>query len=298
MPGSSAVAAIVVVTIILSAFGTYYVTTSLSTGAQNQTIQGKTVVTSTVTTTSTSSTTVTVNQGQTIGNNAVLNMTYSSPCVSVDNSCSGSGYTIVFINSGDSLVSGGTIQIFFGNRTLVYGQTTCTFGSNILPKYTFTCSGSTPNNVPANSAILLSIVYPNGKTYSYVYAPPAPPSGDTLTSANLFAGTLPTTTQCSASGQAYISFAINNLGKQTSITRFALTGSSLNGNIITANYLSGSSCTSISASGEPTMSASSVTPITLYFSSSASGILASGQTYNFIIDFANGQSISGTLIAQ
>ena len=122
----------------------------------------------------------------------------------------------------------------------------------------------------------------------------------TLTSGNLFAGNLLTTATC-ASGESYITMALNNPGAQTNITSFTLTGSSLTVTVV-ADYFLGPSCTTIQqtvGSDEPGLLGGQVTPVTLYFhSSSTATIVTSGQTYNYVINFKNGQSVSGTFIAQ
>jgi flagellin-like protein len=125
----------------------------------------------------------------------------------------------------------------------------------------------------------------------------------TLTSGNLFAGgisTAPTGAACeSVSGEAYITVALNDPGAATSMNSFTLTGSSLSGSVPGVYYDVSGTCTSISTT-PPSLNAGAVTPLTLYFfkGTGSATSLTSGQTYNYVINFANGQSVSGSLIAQ
>ena len=120
----------------------------------------------------------------------------------------------------------------------------------------------------------------------------------TLKSGDLFAGVMqgsPGT--ANASGSPYVSMVLNNPGQKTSITSFgiAMTGF---GEYATAAYCTSGnygSCNTLSVNS-PILAASSTTAITLYFY--GSGNVTSGQTYNYIIDFANGQWFSGSLTAQ
>jgi len=127
----------------------------------------------------------------------------------------------------------------------------------------------------------------------------------TLTSGNLFAGslgTITTTLACPTTGQSYITMSLNNPGAKTNITSFTLTGSSLTGTVNPYFSTTSTTCPLISGSApvtEPVLVGGSVSPVALYFSSSTSGALVtSGQTYNYVINFGNGQSVSGSLIAQ
>lgn len=272
--------AIVVLLIALvagaSGLGGYYFSASAS-AKPNQSNPNVVTVTSSVTVTSTLLSTVTVTQGQTSANDAALNMTYSSSCISVDNSCSGSGYVIVFKNTGSSVVAGGTLQIYFGNGTSIYGQTSCAFTSTILPQYTFSCKGSTPSKVPAHSNVLLSITYPNGKSYSYTYVAL---TGIVLTSATLY-----------ASGN--FQFALDNPGSQTNILSVKMVaGSGQSLTLTDANFF-----TINGVSGVTTIAGAQTNTVVLNLSGTTLK-LVSGQTYAYIITFTNGQSITGSMIAQ
>ena len=277
---SGVASAIVVLLIVLVAGaagigGYYYSATSSAKLNQSNTIE--TTVTSSIVVTSTVVSTVTVTQNQTSTNNAVLNMNYSSSCISLDNSCSGSGYAIVFKNTGSSMVSSGTVQIYFGNGSSIYGKASCTFNSTILPQYTFTCTGSTPSKVPAYSNLTLSIVYPNSKSYSYTYTAP---TQITLTSATLY-----------ASGS--FQFALKNPGPQTDILSVKMVGGS--GQSVTVTYASAFTINGIS--GVTTIAGRQTSSVIL----NLSGMIlkfSPGQIYSYTISLTNGQSISGSIMAQ
>jgi hypothetical protein len=121
-----------------------------------------------------------------------------------------------------------------------------------------------------------------------------------LNGGTLFSGPLPTAPTCQAANSAYIVLALNNLGGATNILGMnILPGSSLN-TTVTAYYLKGSNniCTQISATDQPRVNANTITNLSIYFGGQVASALAKNQTYNYIISFANGQSISGSLIAQ
>ncbi|MDG6994283.1 MAG: hypothetical protein JRN52_00050 [Nitrososphaerota archaeon] len=129
----------------------------------------------------------------------------------------------------------------------------------------------------------------------------------TLTSGNLFAGSLspgqtPNKEACTSSGvsagEAYLSMALNDPGATTNITSFTLTGASLKDSVA-AYVVPTGKCLGIAYAQ---LNPGSVTALTLAFNeTSVSGTdagLISGQTYNYVIDLGNGQSVSGSLIAQ
>lgn len=109
----------------------------------------------------------------------------------------------------------------------------------------------------------------------------------TLTSANLQSGTASNSTM---RGTANIIFSLSNNGSSTVITSMELTGSGL----APTTVYQCSSSTSCSAINNAVVNAQSVTSVSFYFSSA----INNSQTYNYVIDFANGQSVSGSLIAQ
>ena len=129
----------------------------------------------------------------------------------------------------------------------------------------------------------------------------------TLTSGNLFAGNLQTNSSLIPAGASYISFSLNNPGAATTITGFTLTGSSLTAAVTAYVCTTNSTATSCLGVAPSTTGAGPVklgpgqvtTGITLYFGDgSAADSTTSGQTYNYVISLQNGQSVSGSFIAQ
>jgi flagellin-like protein len=113
-----------------------------------------------------------------------------------------------------------------------------------------------------------------------------------LTSASLYSGTATTT---SSQGYANLQISFVNPSSQTKISSIVLTGMGLT----TTTIYQCSSPTSCAAINSPTVLANGVTyfnTVTTAFYPGA--ILVSGGGYSYTINFANGQSISGYLIAQ
>jgi flagellin-like protein len=138
----------------------------------------------------------------------------------------------------------------------------------------------------------------------------------TLASATLYGGL---TASQSAAATASLSLSLNNPGSATTITSITLTGTGLSTPVtlwsLQAGAITGSgSATTISFAAAYTspggpgnaMYPGQVTSFTFYpvSGSSSSGVgtiqqsITTGQTFNYVINFANGQSVSGSLIAQ
>lgn len=121
----------------------------------------------------------------------------------------------------------------------------------------------------------------------------------TLSSATLYGGTEaaaigptggpPTTT-------TYISFALNNPGSGTYIDGMTLTGSAI-GTISTWEDSTGAALSTLQTGTNNQMNGGIVTTFTVYPYGTSQNIVT-GQVYNYVINFANGQSVSGSLIAQ
>ena len=114
----------------------------------------------------------------------------------------------------------------------------------------------------------------------------------TLSSATLYGGK-ENAAIGGSSGSSYIAFALDNPGYATTITGFFLTGSGISS---VSNWET-SGGVSYSTSNNNALPASQVTSFTFYPYGTAQS-LTTGQVYNYVIDFANGQSVSGSLIAQ
>jgi flagellin-like protein len=127
----------------------------------------------------------------------------------------------------------------------------------------------------------------------------------TLTSGNLAAGVTGSST---VAATAYLTMSLNNPGADTYVSSLTLTSSSLTSSIVSwcAPTSSGGApaagCTAIvftaDTVGANDVGAGKVTPMTFYPQSSSSVPITSGQTFNYVINFANGQSVSGSLLAE
>ncbi|SRR5579863_9242342 len=122
-----------------------------------------------------------------------------------------------------------------------------------------------------------------------------------LNSATLFGGatlgSAPATTSACPTTNAYMTLSLNNPGALTSLSSVTITGSSNFGTIASVYAAVGSGDCNTLATAQ--VAAGAVTSLTLVFVASGSpGTLLSGQTFNYVINFGNGQSVSGSLVAQ
>jgi flagellin-like protein len=123
----------------------------------------------------------------------------------------------------------------------------------------------------------------------------------TLTSGNLAAGVTGNSTK---SPSAYLTMSLNNPGADTYISSLTLTSSSLSSSIITWAPVAGTTgCTAGSFTADSTsfndVGAGKVSPLTFYPCPASDQVpITSGQTFNYVINFANGQSVSGSLLAE
>ena len=124
----------------------------------------------------------------------------------------------------------------------------------------------------------------------------------TLSSATLYGGV---TASAAIAATSSITLSLNNPGSATTVTGVTLTGAGIS----TVNAWDTGSAASPAAStvsfaqpygaGNPNaMGPGQVTSFTFYPWSAASQSILTGQTFNYVITFANGQSVSGSLIAQ
>jgi flagellin-like protein len=123
----------------------------------------------------------------------------------------------------------------------------------------------------------------------------------TLSSATLYGGVSSDTLTTATSS---LTLSLNNPGSASAITSLTLTGTGLPAPITTwsgvataggAQIVFINSYDSLSPNA---LSPGQVTPFTFYPSTAASESITTGQTFNYVINFANGQSVSGSLIAQ
>jgi len=122
----------------------------------------------------------------------------------------------------------------------------------------------------------------------------------TLSSATLYGGV---TASASSAATSSLTISLNDPGSATTITSVSLTGAG----ITTATQwqtAAGAGTTTVNfgqayTAGSPNaMGPDAVTSFTFYTWSAASQPILTGQTFNYVINFANGQSVSGSLIAQ
>jgi hypothetical protein len=119
-----------------------------------------------------------------------------------------------------------------------------------------------------------------------------------LPSVTLHSGSLPNSPTCATANSAYMAIQLSNPGAATNISSVNLSGSSLT-TAVSAYYLSANACTQISSTHEPSVAGGgAITSLTLYFASSNASTLTRGQTYNCVINFANGQLVSWSPISQ
>lgn len=122
----------------------------------------------------------------------------------------------------------------------------------------------------------------------------------TLVSATLYGGVTASTSQAATSS---LTLSLNNPGTATTITSLTLTGTGISA-ITSWDASSGNGSNTINfgaayvAGGVNALSSNSVTPFAFYPYSASSQSITTGQTFNYVITFANGQSVSGSLIAQ
>jgi flagellin-like protein len=141
----------------------------------------------------------------------------------------------------------------------------------------------------------------------------------TLTSATLYGGV---TSANGVVATSSLGISLNNPGSQSYITTLTLTGTGLTAPITlwdntsaaqgaaneivfsSGTYQTGAASCSVATWNWNTMCAGQVTSFNFYpgppgtLRSGASAQITTGQTFNYVINFANGQSVSGSLIAQ
>ena len=122
----------------------------------------------------------------------------------------------------------------------------------------------------------------------------------TVSSATLYGGVSATTSSAATSS---IVFALNNPGSATYITQLTLSGAGVTTISSWDNSSLASTGTNLivftsSHPGNNAMPAGQVTSFTYYPDSVTPQAITTGQVFNYVINFANGQSVSGSLIAQ
>lgn len=116
----------------------------------------------------------------------------------------------------------------------------------------------------------------------------------TLSSGTLYGGTEGAALGVPGNDAAYMTFSLNNPGSASSISGITLTGSGISE--ITSWENAGG--TDLMALGNDALSGGQVSSYSFYpYGDSATSIIT-GQTFNYVISLANGQSVSGSLLAQ
>jgi flagellin-like protein len=116
----------------------------------------------------------------------------------------------------------------------------------------------------------------------------------TLSSATLYGGTEAAALGVPLATSSYVTFSLNNPGTASTITGVTLTGSAITA-VTTWENAGG---TGFLTSGNNNLAGGQVTSYTFYPYGSGTNTITTGQTFNYVISFANGQSVSGSLIAQ
>jgi flagellin-like protein len=129
----------------------------------------------------------------------------------------------------------------------------------------------------------------------------------TLSSATLYGGASATGALIATSN---LVFSLNNPGSATFITTLTMTGSGIStitawdnstaassgSNLVSATFAAGHTSPPCTDCG--IMLAGTVSSFTFYPENAAQQQLTTGQVFNYVVNFANGQSVSGSLIAQ
>jgi hypothetical protein len=114
----------------------------------------------------------------------------------------------------------------------------------------------------------------------------------------LYSGPVPTSPTCSPANSAYMLMSLNNHSVgATNITKITITGTSVN-TTINGYYVRPNGCSQISSNFGPHVFAATITNHRVYFGGKNNSVITAGGTYNYEIDFANGDSITGSLQAQ
>ena len=120
----------------------------------------------------------------------------------------------------------------------------------------------------------------------------------TLSSATLYGGTEGAALGVPAATSSYLTFSLNNPGTASTITGITLTGSAITAVTTWENSGPGGTATDFMLSGNNALAGGQVSSFTFYPYGNALNTITTGQTFNYVISFANGQSVSGSLIAQ
>lgn len=121
----------------------------------------------------------------------------------------------------------------------------------------------------------------------------------TTPSVTLYSGTFSTASNTAiCGGTAYLAVSETNPGSATSVTSVTISGGGVAASTVglfsAAQATVNPGCTAASAAGLVTGGSTPSSTLNIYVSAT----LVSGSTYNYVINYANGQAVSGSLIAQ
>ncbi|MGI0080179.1 MAG: hypothetical protein ACRECH_11195 [Nitrososphaerales archaeon] len=210
---------------------------------------------------------------------------------------SGSGtyeYNAIIKNSGTSTISGNLQLGFVSSTGQILANANCTLTLPLESGQSIQCSGDVSLSVSNGQSLTLEVITQSGSTMTYSFKVSIPAySSTSLASAALYGGA-----ENSAIGQpmstSYFAFGINNQGGlNTTITELTLSGSGMSS--VTNWETSGG--VSYTSSGNNALAGSQTITFGFYPYGKAQSI-TTGQVFNYVINFANGQSMSGSLIAQ
>jgi hypothetical protein len=204
-------------------------------------------------------------------------------------------YNTIIKNIGAATISGNLQLGFLSLTGQILANANCILTLPLESGQSIQCSGNVSVDVSNGQTLTLEVITQKGSTVDYSFKVEFPAySARSLASATLYGGTENPAIGQPVSG-AYFAFAISSQGDlNTTITGLTLTGSSILSTI--ANWET-SSGVSYTASGNNAVAANQVTSFTFHPYGTAQTI-TTGQTFNYVIQFSNGQSVSGSLIAQ
>jgi hypothetical protein len=192
-------------------------------------------------------------------------------------------------NTGQGTSSLQTVQTITTTQTVLITQTqygSQSGGSSSQGSKTQTTQSSTSNRVSTSQVMGSTTTTQTSNALTI-----------TLESDYLYAGTMTSSPgTANSTGSPYISMVLNNPGTKTSITSFGITLTGFGESATAAYCISGTTgtCKNLSVN-TPSLAGNAITSLTLYFY--GSGNITSGDTYNYLINFGNGQSFSGSLTA-
>jgi hypothetical protein len=202
-------------------------------------------------------------------------------------------YNAIIKNTGSATMSGNLRLGFVSSSGQILANANCTLPLPLESGQSIQCSGDISVNVSNGQTLTLEVITENGSTVTSSFKVSVIEySSTTLSSGTLYGGK-----ENAAIGQpvssAYFEFSISNQGGlNTTLTGLTLTGAGI------------SAVTNWETSGGVSYTASSnklagnqTTTFTFYPYGTAQSI-TTGQTFNYVIEFSNGQSVSGSLIAQ